>query len=145
MLYPPDAQYDRRTRKTNDMSCVLKISAPGASMLLTSDIEALSEQRLLAVHRGELSGDVLLVPHHGSRTSSTAEFVAAVGAATAIFPVGYRNRYHHPNGEVLARYRTSGAGILRSDADGALTVRLGSAGVALERERQLQRRYWHGR
>src|SRR6266581_3256876 len=131
--------------KTNDMSCVLKVTAAGRSVLLTSDIEALSEGRLLAAHRSELRSDVLLVPHPGSRTSSTPAFVAAVGAPLAAIPVGYRNRFRHPRPDVLARYTGPGRTVLRTDEDGAVTLRLSAAGIASARERLLQDRYWRGR
>jgi len=84
---------------------------------------------------------VLLVPHHGSRTSSTAEFIAAVAPRFAIVPVGYRSRFGHPNAEVLERYRVAGAQIVRTDLDGAVAVRMG-AGLELERERHRRARYW---
>ncbi|HEY4752563.1 MAG TPA: DNA internalization-related competence protein ComEC/Rec2, partial [Candidatus Limnocylindrales bacterium] len=144
MLHPTAAQYLAPARKTNNMSCVLKVTAAGGSMLLTSDIEAVDEAALLARHRGELRADVLTVPHHGSRTSSTAEFVAAVGARTAIFPVGYRNRFGHPKEDVAERYRVTDAALRRTDSEGALTVRLGAAGIGIASERAERRRYWHG-
>jgi competence protein ComEC len=145
VLHPPAAQLESPTRRTNDMSCVVKVSAGGRSMLLASDIEALSETALRGRHAAELRADVLIVPHHGSRTSSTPEFVAAVGATTAIFPVGYRNRFGHPKSDVVDRYRDSGARLWRTDADGALSVRLNAAGVDVESARAQSRRYWHGR
>ncbi|OHC71230.1 MAG: DNA internalization-related competence protein ComEC/Rec2 [Rhodocyclales bacterium GWA2_65_20] len=145
MLHPPAVQFASPTRKTNDMSCVLKVSAAGKSMLLTSDIEALSETALLARHGRDLHADVLTVPHHGSRTSSTAAFIAAVGAGTAIFPVGYRNRFGHPKADVVERYRATGAALHRTDSEGALTVRLGAGGVEIASARAERRRYWHGR
>jgi len=141
LLHPGESDYGR-IRKTNDLSCVLKVTAAGRSLLLTSDIEARAESALTARHRERLQADVLLVPHHGSRTSSTPEFVAAVGAKEAIFPVGYRNRFGHPKAEVVARY--DGARQWRSDRDGALSVRLGAAGVTIAAERAERRRYWHG-
>ena len=143
-LHPPAALYDAPTRKTNDMSCVLKLTAGGASMLLTSDIEAASETALLARHAAEVRADVLLVPHHGSRTSSTPELIAAVGARAAIFPVGYRNRFGHPKADVVARH-AAGAALYRTDADGALRVTLGGDGVSIAGERARRPRYWHGR
>ncbi len=145
MLHPPASHYAAPPAKTNDMSCVLKVTAAGRSVLLTSDIEALSEGRLLAAHRSELRSDVLLVPHHGSRTSSTPAFVAAVGAPLAAIPVGYRNRFRHPRPDVLARYTGPGRTVLRTDEDGAVTLRLSAAGIASARERLLQDRYWRGR
>ncbi|HEX8964701.1 MAG TPA: DNA internalization-related competence protein ComEC/Rec2 [Rhodocyclaceae bacterium] len=145
VLHPPSAQFDAPTRKTNDMSCVLKVTAAGRSMLLTSDIETLSEAAIGARHARELRADVLTVPHHGSRTSSSPEFVAAAGARAAIFPVGYRNRFGHPMQDVAARYGASGAALWRTDRDGAVSVRLGPEGVAIGSERLERRRYWHGR
>ena len=145
VLHPPAAQFAAPTRKTNDMSCVLKVTAAGHSMLLTSDIEALSEAALRSRHARDLRADVLTVPHHGSRTSSTPAFIAAVGAQTAIFPVGYRNRFGHPKADVVARYRACGAALWRTDADGALTVTLAADGVGVAAERVERRRYWHGR
>jgi len=174
VLYPTAAQYAAPTRKTNDMSCVLKVSNAHGSALLTADIEALSERALLARHASELRSDVLVVPHHGSRTSSTPEFIAAVGARVAIFPVGYRNRFAHPRQDVVERYRLSGAALHRTDREGALTLTLapvagsgvlapvagsgvlapvaGSGVLAqpqsamrIVAEREQRRRYWHDR
>ncbi len=144
MLHPRSDDYGN-TRKSNDMSCVLKVTAGVGemrrSMLLTADIEARTESALLARHREQLPADVLLAPHHGSRTSSTPEFLAAVGASSAIFPVGYRNRFGHPKADIVARYE--GARLWRTDRDGALSVRLGGEGVTIASERAARRRYWH--
>lgn len=149
LLHPPAAQYQAPTRKTNDMSCVLKVGNAHGSVLLTSDIEALSERALLtrygAAQDGPLRSDVLIVPHHGSRNSSTPEFIAAVGAREAIFPVGYRNSFGHPRADVVERYRLNGATLRRTDLEGALTARLAAAGPRIVAERQERRRYWHGR
>ena len=144
VLHPPAGQYAAPTRKTNDMSCVVKVSNPHGKVLLTSDIEALSEQDLLTRAADKLRADVLLVPHHGSRTSSTAEFIAAVAAPRVIFPVGYRNHFNHPRPEVMARYRNSAAQIYRTDLDGAVTVSLAAPALSIQTERNARRRYWHG-
>jgi competence protein ComEC len=141
-LLHPAAGDAERYRKSNDLSCVLRVTAAGRSALLTSDIEARAEAALLARHGERLAAEVLLVPHHGSRTSSSPDFVAAVGAREAIFPVGYRNRFGHPKAEVLARY--DGTRQWRSDRDGAVSVHLGAAGVTIATERAERRRYWHG-
>jgi competence protein ComEC len=143
MLHPDAAGYEKTKRKSNDMSCVLKVTAGESGVLLTGDIETISELALSKRHGERLRADVLLAPHHGSRTSSSPEFIAAVGARTVIFPVGYRNRFRHPNAEVLRRYEATGAQLLRTDRDGAVTLRLGvSRGLTLQRE--ARRRYWHG-
>ena len=95
---------------------------------------------MLAAGRA-LRSDVLLVPHHGSRTSSTVDFIAAVAPAWAIIPVGYRSRFGHPNPEVVQRYRNAGAQILRTDLAGADTIDLGPD-FQLHGERHLRGRYW---
>jgi competence protein ComEC len=133
------------SRKTNDVSCVLRVTAGGRSILLTSDIEAVSERDLLKRYPVDLASEVMTVPHHGSRTSSTPEFIAAVAARDVIFPVGYRNHYGHPKEDVVARYVQSGARLHRTDADGAVWVGLGSAGITFRHEREVRRRYWHAR
>lgn len=142
MLHPQAADQARR-RKSNDLSCVLKISAAQGSVLLTGDIETLAEQALLRQHGERLRADVLLAPHHGSRTSSSPEFLAAVGARTVIFPVGYRNRFRHPNPEVWRRHEATGARLARTDRDGAITVDF-AVSQRLTFEREARRRYWHG-
>lgn len=139
ILHPADAA--AAARKSNDLSCVLKVSAGGRAMLLTGDIEKPAEAELLERSSAALAADVLLVPHHGSRTSSTAAFLAAVQGSFAVVPAGYRNRFGHPNQEVLDRL--AGLRILRTDRDGAVTVRLSERGVEIEGERQRRRRYWH--
>lgn len=133
------------SRKTNDLSCVLRVTAAGQSMLLTSDIEAVSERALLRQHPAELAAAVMTVPHHGSKTSSTPEFMAAVAARDVVFPVGYRNRFGHPREDVVARYLQSGARLHRTDADGAVRIDLDTAGIGFRHERAERRRYWHAR
>jgi competence protein ComEC len=123
----------------NNRSCVLRIEAGGASMLLTGDIERAAERALL---ESNPRSEVLLVPHHGSRTSSTEEFIAAVAPRWAVVPAGYRNRFGHPAREVLERYSRAGAGVLRTDVDGAVHVVLSPQRVRVEAERRLRPRYW---
>ncbi len=127
--------------RRNNMSCVLRISTAGGAMLLTGDIEAAAESQI--VNRGfPLGSDVLLVPHHGSRTSSTAEFIAAVAPRWAVVPAGYRNRFGHPSAEVLERYRAAGVRVLRTDRDGAVTVIFNNNGLSVSSERARRARYW---
>jgi competence protein ComEC len=145
VLHPLAQQYAAPTRKTNDMSCVIKVSNAYSQVLLTSDIEALSEQALLARDAGRLHAEVLIVPHHGSRTSSTPEFIAEVGAREVIFPVGYRNHFGHPRPDVVERYRQSGARMYHTDLEGALTLHLDAPSAQIVTERSERRRYWHGR
>ena len=110
--------------KTNAVSCVLRVEdAEGRSALLTGDIEAPQEARLVARARGDpaavLRSDVLVVPHHGSHTSSTAAFLAEVRPRVAVIQVGYRSRYGHPAPDVVARYRERRIAVVRSDQCGA--------------------------
>ena len=91
-----------------------------------------------------LRAGVLLVPHHGSRTSSTQAFIDAVAPRVAIVAAGYRNRFGHPRGDVLARYARAGAVRPRTDLQGAISVTIepGKPLVAIG-ERERRRRYWY--
>lgn len=143
MLHPALSAYGDATRKSNDLSCVLRVTSNGGSVLLTGDIEASSEAELL--DRGKaLDADVLVVPHHGSRTSSTPAFIGAVSPRFAVIAAGYRNRFGHPRGEVLARYARVGATWPRTDLQGAITIML-TPGQPIEAiaERERHRRYWY--
>lgn len=144
VLHPAAEAYARET-KPNHLSCVLRITAGGRRMLLTSDIEAPDEAALLARYPGDLAAELMLAPHHGSKTSSTLPFLQAVGAADVIVPVGYRNRFGHPKPEVVARYESLGQRIWRTDRDGAVRVALGDAPTRISAWRQEHRRYWQGR
>ncbi|WP_295002478.1 DNA internalization-related competence protein ComEC/Rec2 [uncultured Dechloromonas sp.] len=144
VLHPAADAYAAETRP-NHLSCVLRVEAGGRRMLLTSDIEAPDEAALLARYPDGLVADIALVPHHGSKTSSTPAFVKAVGAGQAIIPVGYRNRFGHPKPEVVGRYEASGARLWRTDRDGALRAVLNREGASISAWRQEHRRYWHGR
>jgi competence protein ComEC len=111
--------------------------------LIPGDIEARSERELLQRAPAELRADVLIVPHHGSKTSSTPEFIAAVRPRVAVIAAGYRNRFGHPKQEILARYQDQGTSVARTDQQGALSIRFGSDGtVRVAGHRQTERRYW---
>ncbi len=143
LLHPPAHHYRNPNYEDNERSCVLKVSGPGGSVLLTADIGRLGELDLLKRLPNDLRADVLLAPHHGSRSSSTAEFLDAVEPRIVVISVGHRNRYGHPAPEVLARYRARGIEIMRTDRDGAVTLRFTPRGVETSRARLTQRRYWH--
>src|SRR5262249_20318348 len=127
--------------KRNNNSCVLRVFTPGGAMLLTGDIEAAAELRLIK-EEISLKSDVLLVPHHGSKTSSTPEFIAAVAPRWAVVPVGYRSRFGHPHPDVLERYRTADVRVLRTDLQGAIQVTLNKDEPVLLSERARRGRYW---
>src|SRR4029079_684809 len=92
------------------------------SALLTGDIEAKSEVELLQRDPAALKADILVVPHHGSKTSSTPPFIAAVAPEVTVFTPGYRNRFGHPRPEIVARYTDAEARLFRTDLDGAVTL-----------------------
>lgn len=124
---------------TNSRSCVLRVEAGGHALLLPADIEARDERALLAGNAAALRSDILVVPHHGSRGASTAEFVAAVGASESVFSVGYRNAFGHPRPETRARYAQSRQ--WRTDHDGAVSIVLGET-TRVSAWRSTHRRYW---
>jgi competence protein ComEC len=147
VLHPRADDYERAQRETvrpNALSCVLRVSAGGRRVLLAGDIER-AQERLLAAPAAApaLRADVLLVPHHGSRTSSTPEFLDAVQPQVALVQAGYRNRFGHPAPPVLARYQERGITLLRSDQCGAWRWRSDAAPAAGRCQRRLVRRYWH--
>jgi competence protein ComEC len=143
LLHPSPQSYAQPRIRDNDRSCVMRISVGSNSVLLSADIEEEAEQRLLQLHADKLPATLLVVPHHGSKSSSAAEFVAAVHPRYAVFTSGYRNRFGHPHPEIVARYRLAGSSLLRSDRDGAILVEMGGDDVRLERYRTMHRRYWY--
>ncbi len=142
ILHPDAASYSKEHISKNNRGCVLRISIGNEHILLTADIEKESEQQLLEEHADKLPAILLIVPHHGSKTSSTDEFIAAVHPKYAAFTVGYFNRFGHPKQEVVQRYAHSGAELLRSDEDGAILVEMDARGLQVERYRKTHRRYW---
>lgn len=143
ILHPREDDYAGSPR-ANALSCVLRISNGRRTALLTGDIEAAQEASL--VERlgasGGLKADLLLAPHHGSKTSSSQAFLEAVKPDLALAQAGYRNRFGHPAPTVVQRYRAlqiplivssdCGAALWRSDAPGGVECQRGTA-----------RRYWH--
>ncbi|HSW18295.1 MAG TPA: DNA internalization-related competence protein ComEC/Rec2, partial [Ramlibacter sp.] len=143
-LHPQAPDYAQAGAKPNALSCVLRVSQGAATALLAGDIEAPQELRLVAAHAPELRADLLLAPHHGSKTSSTAAFLAAVRPRIVLVQAGYRNRFGHPAAPVVARYDALPAQVLVSPECGAATWRSADP-RAVVCERQASRHYWsHG-
>jgi len=143
IIHPVEANYANPKLKPNDLSCVVRVSNAQGSVLLTGDIEARTEADLVRRDPASLPADVLVVPHHGSRTSSTPAFIAAVHPEIAAFTPGYRNRFGHPRPEIVERYASAGARGLRTDYDGALTFTFAPGSSREPRlEREHDRRYW---
>ena len=115
----------------NDASLVLRVSYAGRTVLFTGDLEADGEAELVgrAAAGGSAAADVLKVPHHGSRTSSTTELVDVVMPRLAVISLGHRNRFGFPHPEVLRRYDERTVPVLRTDRDGAVTVVVGADGA----------------
>lgn len=135
----------KKFEKDNDNSCVLKIETAKGSVLLTGDIEASAENALVENEPEKLRSTVLVAPHHGSKTSSSLSFLETVKPEFVLIPAGYRNQFHHPHKDVLARYQSLNAKIFTSINDGALMVRLNSNGVNVESLRETVGKYWNFR
>ena len=118
--HPSPADWERQ-KVRNDDSLVLELRWRDVSVLLTGDIGKAIEHTLAATIRPARLR-VLKVPHHGSLTSSTTEFIEAVHPTVAVFSVGRGNHFGHPVPEVVERYREAGAAIFRTDVDGAVMV-----------------------
>lgn len=142
LLHPTLASYTEDKVINNDLSCVLRISTGKNSVLLTADIEKNAERSLLELHPDKLNSTMLIVPHHGSKTSSTPAFVTAVHPGYAVITSGYRNRFGHPKEEVVERYRAAGSELLRSDEDGAILVEMDGTDLHVEKYRKTHARYW---
>lgn len=108
----------------NESSCVLKITAGNNSILLTGDIEKETEKNLIQNEPSLLPTTIIVAPHHGSGSSSTAKFVTAVAPKYVLFPTGYLNRWHFPNPKVMARYQQIGAQMYNSAYTGALLFKI---------------------
>jgi competence protein ComEC len=125
ILYPPDDFIAKRRaepwRDVNNNSLVLKAAFGEQSFLFPGDIDARAEAELTKLAGKQLQSSVLLVPHHGSRSSSTPRFIDAVQPKIAVISNGWRNRYHLPHPTVIERYRSGQVRILRTDLDGAVT------------------------
>ncbi len=141
MLHPPPDS----PLEGNNRSCVLRVSSPHGRLLLPGDIAARAERQLLAAAGEQLAADLLVAPHHGSKTSSTAAFLDAVRPQWVLVPAGYRNRYRHPHPDILERYRVRFIAIEASPSAGALTVQFSASGQQHYRYRDQYRRYWHQR
>ncbi len=118
----------------NDGSCVLQIHAQGQTVLLTGDISENAEYRLVERYGASLESDILLVPHHGSKTSSSLAFLEHVKPRIALVSSGFQNRFKHPNHLVAERYQEAGAQLVNSVDSGWAELQSGPDGW-----------YWHYR
>lgn len=140
VLHPAAADYEV-ANKSNAMSCVLRVSSGAQTALLVGDIEAPQELRLAAAVPELLRATVLLAPHHGSKTSSSAAFLDAVQPGLVLVQAGYRNRFGHPAAQVVARYDSRGIRLVNSPECGAARWQ-SSQPAEVVCQRQQGQRYW---
>lgn len=112
----------------NNSSCVLRITTGNHQVLLTGDIEKLTENYLLEKNKDKLTATILVAPHHGSKTSSTKNFVNAVNPNFVIFSTGYLNRFHFPNQQTISRYQQLGVKLTNTAYTGAVQFVIGPTG-----------------
>ena len=143
VLYP----FEGRTGFDNDHSCVVRVEGSGGSVLLTGDIETGGERALVARSGAGLATDVLVVPHHGSATSSTRGFIDAVSPSIALFSASGQGRFRLPHPAVMARYVEAGVATYTTSRCGAITIAFPPDGepTVVRLEREVGRRYWHAR
>lgn len=127
--------------RSNDRSCVLKVTAEGESLLLPGDISGRVEKQLLA-DGAALASCILLAPHHGSRSSSSAAFIQAVNPQQVLFSSGYNNPFGHPADAVLERYRRRGVRCWDTARQGSLVFTLGAGSPEVLAHRIQYQRYW---
>ncbi len=141
LLHPPAKSGLRH----NDRSCVLQVEAGGQRLLLSGDVEKAAERELVRQYGNDLRAEILVAPHHGSKTSSTAAFIDAVSPRYVLFPVGYRNRYGFPHPTVLARYHLRQISEYQTSATGAICFTLGGKNTQLEPHlfRQSNGHFWN--
>jgi competence protein ComEC len=144
VLHPQTADYEAAPApKPNAISCVLRISTATQTALLVGDIEQPQEAALVAAGAA-LRADLLLVPHHGSKTSSSSAFLDAVAPRIALVQSGYRNRFGHPAAEVMARYQQRQIQVFDSPHCGAATW-VSATPQTVHCQRREALRYWHHR
>ncbi len=125
ILWPKEKQIEEN--RINNNSIVAKLSYGNFSCIFTGDIEKIAERQMLEEYKKDLSilkSTVLKVPHHGSKTSSTEEFLNAVKPKIALIGVGEKNTFGHPNSDVLKRLEQSGGRVFRTDEHGEVTIRI---------------------
>ena len=130
-LIHPDREYkpSNQLRDFNRNSLVLKISHGNISVMLPGDIERVSEKSILSRRsQEELKSAILLIPHHGSKTSLTKSFLEAVDPVLSVISAGRYNRFGFPHEETLNKLRAHDNAIFRTDIDGAITIYIGKNG-----------------
>jgi competence protein ComEC len=138
VLWPPPGMPYRG----NDSSCVVRVESDHGSILLTGDIEAPVERELVARYGSQLSSDALLVPHHGSRTSSSTALLARVDPRVAVVSSGYLNRFRHPHDDVVRRFHRQNIPLLNTAYEGAVSLGFRAGGIAVSGARESLEKFW---
>jgi competence protein ComEC len=110
--------------------------------LLTGDIQQTAESHLVERYGNDLASEVLVAPHHGSKTSSSQSFIEQVRPERVLIPAGYRNRFGFPHLSVMQRYEKLQANIFSSANNGAISLKTDGAEMTQTLARQQQRKYW---
>ncbi|QQD16716.1 DNA internalization-related competence protein ComEC/Rec2 [Spongiibacter nanhainus] len=129
----------------NNRSCVLHIETGQGAALIPGDIEASREAALLARYGQDLASDLLIAPHHGSKTSSTEDFIDAVAPSVVVFSAGYKHAYGHPAEAVVARYQRRNACQINTAYSGTVTFELGDSGARVRNWSRRHRYYWEAK
>ena len=129
---------------SNNQSCVIKITHQGTSLLLTGDIEKQVEKYLLSTDE-DLSADIMLVPHQGSKTSSTSDFIDAVNPSLALVAAGYLNHYRHPHDSVKQRYLDREISLASTIVQGSIEITIDRHGYFVSSYRENHKKFWHWR
>lgn len=133
-------------KRKNNRSCVIQIKTDEVTILLTGDIERLVEKKLLQEYGNVLSADILVVPHHGSKTSSSLEFIQVVNPTYALFPAGYANRFNFPKPAIINRYHDRGVETLSTADWGAISFKIRPReALVANLYREQNKRFWHTR
>ena len=127
----------------NNNSCVLRVSSKQRSLLLTGDIELEAESWLVENEGKRLKSDILIAPHHGSKTSSSMPFLNLVKPTVVLIPSGYKNRFSFPHDEVLKRYKMLNASWMSTADKGAISVKLENNSFVVRTARSENKRYWN--
>jgi competence protein ComEC len=128
--------------KDNNRSCVLRVSGQGFSVLLTGDMETPAEKNLLAANSRQLASQILVLGHHGSKTSTSPEFLAAVNPQLAIVSAGYRNQFSHPSAPVIERLNAKNIAIDNTITQGTLIYQLSPTAMIQKEVWRERGHYW---
>ena len=142
----PPKQLKHKNHKANNQSCVILVTTQSQQqILLTGDIEKKVEKQLMKNYP-QLKADILLVPHHGSKTSSSVEFLKHIKPEIAIFYYCYRNRFHHPANQIVQRYKNKKIKLLNT-TNGAIELKpdLRNSSWLIEQYRLENQHFWHRR